>query len=69
MNKKIFIEGMACMHCKKSVEDALSAIRDVVGVEVSLEEKCASVTLAENLSDELLASIITDIGFEVLEIK
>jgi copper chaperone len=44
MEKKVFnVEGMSCSHCVNAVTKALNAVNGVVGVEVSLEKKTASV--------------------------
>lgn len=65
MKKTVIIEGMMCKHCKKHVEDALEKLN--VKFEVSLEEKSATVEGA--VSDSEIIAAITEVGYEVVEIK
>lgn len=66
--KTIKIEGMMCTHCTGSVSKALNALEGVEA-EVSLENKCAEVTLSKDVSDDVLKSTVTDLGYEVISIK
>lgn len=68
MIKTIKIEGMACGHCLKCVQEALEAVPGVEKVSVSLEEKQAVVTLIQEVSDEALKQSVTGAGYEVNEI-
>lgn len=61
----IKIEGMMCKHCQAHVEKALLAVANVESVEVSLENKCATVT--GNADPELLKKAVIDAGYEVIE--
>ena len=61
---KLLIEGMMCNHCKMHVERALNAI-DGVSAEVSLEEKCARVTLSKEVPESALIEAVTAAGYEV----
>ena len=65
MNKKVYVEGMMCKNCVKHVKEALEALG--CEVEVSLEEKCASITNT-SLDDETITKAIEDAGYEVKEI-
>lgn len=69
MEKIIYIEGMACGHCKAAVEKALGALDGVAKVEVSIEDKNAKLTLDKNLDDSLLKNAVDQAGYEVVEIK
>ncbi len=66
--KTIKIEGMTCTHCTGSVSKALNALEGVEA-EVSLENKCAEVTLSKDVSDDVLKSTVTDLGYEVISIN
>ena len=66
--RTMMIEGMMCTHCTGRVEKALNEM-DGVSAEVSLEDKCAYVTLSKDVTDEALAKTVTDAGYEVKEIK
>ncbi len=67
MEKFIKIEGMACGHCVKSVENALSEIDGVQSVAVSLENKNAKVELSSDVPSEVLEKAIVDAGYEVVK--
>ena len=66
--KTIMIEGMMCTHCTGRVEKALNEM-DGVEANVSLDDKCAYVTLSKDVTDEALTKTVTDAGYEVKEIK
>ena len=61
----IHIEGMMCQHCKAAVEKALRAVDGVESVEVSLEDKCATVTGSADVA--ALKQAVIDAGYEVKE--
>ncbi len=65
--KTMKIEGMMCEHCKATVTKTLNAIEGV-SAEVSLEDKCAYITLSQEVSDETLTAAITNAGYEVISI-
>ena len=64
MEKKIQVNGMMCNHCKMTVEKALSAVPGVTGAVVDLEAKTATVTLAEEVADDVLFAAVKAKGFE-----
>ena len=59
MKKVLTIEGMMCGHCTGRVQKALEAVKGVSAVSMSLEEKTATVELAEEVSDEALTAAAT----------
>lgn len=59
------IEGMMCGHCKARVEKALKAVAGVETVEISLENKTATVTGSADAS--ALRQAVTDAGYQVVE--
>ncbi len=65
MTKIIFIEGMQCNHCKISVEKALGNIEGVTRVEVSLENKNATIESTREIEDSKIKEVIEEAGFEV----
>lgn len=69
MKKVLDIEGMMCQHCVAHVNKALSGIEGVEAVEVSLEKKNAAVTLAADVSDDVLVKAVVDAGYEVKGVK
>ena len=68
MKKTIYIDGMMCHHCTGRVDKVLNSL-DGVSAQVSLEDKCAYVTLEKNYTDEELKAVIENEGYTVTEIK
>ncbi len=54
-----------CGHCTGRVQKALEAVAGVSAVTMSLEDKTATVELAQEVSDEALAAAVTEAGYEV----
>lgn len=68
--KRIGIEGMSCGHCANHVKEALTEdIQGVKVIDVSLENKCATVEVDDNVSDEQIKAVISDLGYNVTSIK
>lgn len=68
MTKVMTIEGMMCGHCTGRVQKALEAVAGVSAVTMSLEDKTASVELAEEVSDKALTDAVNEAGYEVTQI-
>lgn len=68
MKKRISIEGMSCQHCVKHVNDALSELNGVTGVNVNLEGKYAELEANEEVADKDINFAIEDAGYEVVKI-
>lgn len=69
MNKVIEIEGMQCNHCKMSVEKALNSIEGITKVDVSLENKTATIESTKEIDNNKINEVIEEAGFNVKEIK
>jgi Cu2+-exporting ATPase len=69
MVKVLDIEGMMCAHCQAHVQQALEKVEGVSGVNVSLEEKQARVSLAEAVDDAKLVNAVTEAGYKVVSCK
>jgi copper chaperone CopZ len=67
MKKIVEINGMHCEKCKARVENALNAI-DGVKAKVNLAKKTATVETKANISDDVISSTVTELGFEVVGI-
>jgi len=68
MKKVLTIEGMMCGHCTGRVEQALNALQGVKA-EVSLDDKTATVTATEDVSEETLVKAVTDAGYTVVDVQ
>lgn len=69
MKKEIFIEGMSCGHCKMRVEKVLGEIEGVKSAGVILEENKAIVEFDKEVDEELIARLIDEAGYKVVEFK
>ena len=69
MKKIIHVEGMMCKHCVKAVTNALQAVDGVETVDVSLDDKCAVVTLAKEIADAELKSAVEAEDFTVTGVE
>jgi len=62
----INVQGMTCNHCKMAVTRAVSALKGVSRVEVSLERNTVTVSYDENaLSLDSVARAIEGQGYQV----
>lgn len=68
MITKVKINGMSCGHCSIAVKKALSQLEGVEKVDVSLEEKVATITSSVALNENILKDIIDDEGYEFIGI-
>lgn len=66
--KRIIIEGMSCSHCSSRIENALNSLAGVKA-KVNLKKKFADVKAEDTVSNELLRTVIEDMGFQVLGIE
>ena len=69
MNKTMIIEGMMCGHCTGRVQKVLEAVEGVASVAMSLENKSAELVLNAEVADETLKAVVTEAGYEVIEIR
>ena len=63
------IEGMHCEHCAMKVKNALEALEVVSKAKVNLKEKEAVVSSKNELDNEAVKKAISEVGFEVVNIK
>lgn len=70
MRKKLLVDGMSCMNCVRHLKEALQEdIKGVEVIDVSLENKCAVVEVNDNVSDDMIKSVIEDLGYELKGIE
>jgi len=63
MKKIIEITGMHCQHCAKAVEDEIKKIDGVGKVKADHEKNSATVTMKNEVSDEMLIKAVEEAGF------
>ena len=66
MVKTLDIDGMMCAHCQAHVQKALEGVAGVKQVEVSLDEKKATVTVDDTVEDKALIDAVTESGYTVV---
>ena len=68
MKKKIFVEGISCVHCVNHVTEALMHIgaKDVV---VNLDKKFATAEISDNITDEVIKAAIEEAGYDIVQIE
>ena len=64
MKKILTVEGMMCAHCQAHVQKALEGVPGVSAVTVDLESKKATVELAQEVADDVLAAAVKEAGYE-----
>lgn len=66
MEKILNIEGMSCQGCVRHVTKALEAVEGVKAVEVSLENKNATVSSDQEINTEVLVKAVENSGYKVV---
>ena len=69
MTKVMTIEGMMCNHCTGRVQQVLSELEGVRAVEMSLEDKTATVTLSADVAEQVLVDTVTSAGYRVVSVE
>lgn len=64
VKKTLTVEGMMCAHCQAHVQKALEGVPGVSAVTVDLESKKATVELAQEVADDVLAAAVKEAGYE-----
>ena len=59
---------MMCNHCTGRVSEILNNM-DGIEANVSLEDKCAYLTLSSNIEDSVIKKAIEDAGYTVVSIE
>jgi mercuric ion binding protein len=67
----ISVKGLVCSFCAQSIKKTFSREKGVEKVDVDLDKKIVYVTAApgEGLTDDRIKTLMTDSGYEVVEIK
>ena len=63
MEKVLLVDGMMCNHCRMTVEKALKSVPGVTDAAVDLENKTATITMAEEVPDEALMNAVKEKNF------
>ena len=65
VKKELSVEGMMCQNCVKHVTHALEGIPGAADIQVSLEDKKATVHVPETVTDDVLKEAVSEAGYEV----
>ncbi len=66
MEYKLYVNGMRCNHCVKSIESAVKNIESVENCIVNLEEKSVTITSNDNnFSIDKVKECIDNLGFDI----
>ncbi|MDF1533089.1 MAG: heavy metal translocating P-type ATPase [Methanosarcinaceae archaeon] len=66
MKAVIDVNGMTCMHCHKTVTDAISEVNGVESVDVSLEDNNATVVFDDKVTNlDAIKQAVVDAGYDV----
>ena len=63
MKKVLIVDGMMCAHCQAHVQKALAGVEGVSEAVVDLENKKATVTLSQDVTDQVLMDAVTEAGY------
>jgi len=69
MKKQLVIEGMSCGHCSSRVKNSLESVDGISDVNVDLGTKTASFNVSKEFTDDFFKDLITDVGYEVVDVK
>ena len=69
MTKTLKNEGMMCGHFEMHVKKALEALDGVTNAEVSHKTGTAVITLAKEVSNDVLKQAVAEQGYEVTDIQ
>jgi len=62
MKHQYKIEGMSCLGCKSSVEDALNQLPEITHLEVNLEKSEISIEMTQHIELKILQKTMTEAG-------
>ncbi len=69
MKKIVYIDGMMCEGCAKSMKEAFEKMVGVESCKIDLKKKCAVVKLEGNIVDSALTDCVKRAGFTPVEVK
>ena len=69
MKYLLVIDGMMCGHCTARVEKSLSSTRGVLTVNVSLEDKSATVEVKDRVKIDALKKAVENAGYTVTNVE
>ncbi len=69
MKKIVYIEGMMCEGCAKTMKEAFEKMVGVDSCKIDLGKKCATLKLEGNVIDSALTDCVERAGFKAVDVK
>ncbi|MCE3254676.1 MAG: Heavy metal transport/detoxification protein [Rickettsiaceae bacterium] len=68
---KVKVRGLVCAFCAKNIEKSFMKKSEVEKVKTDLDTKIVTIDLKDDqkLSDEIIKDVVTNAGYNVVEIK
>ena len=63
-NVKLVVTGMTCHNCVRHVTEALQEVPGVESVKVSLEQKSATMQVAEGFTEQAASAAVEEAGYK-----
>ncbi len=67
LDEKYSITGMSCAACSARVQQAVSKLKGIKEVNVSLEKDEATITSNKEIKDKDIEKVITKAGYKVVK--
>ena len=68
IKKIIIVEGMACEHCAKKIENKLKELDSVDKIKINLKNKEVIVTINKIIEDNILRNAVEELEYKVVSI-
>lgn len=67
MKQEVKVENMTCAGCANTVKMRFEGIPSVENVEISLDEKMATIDASERISDKVLVDALDGTNYKVIQ--
>lgn len=67
MKQEVKVENMTCAGCANTVKMRFEGIPSVENVEISLDEKTATIDASERISDKVLVDALDGTNYKVIQ--
>ncbi len=61
------VDGMACVHCKTSVEAAVKKVDGVIDAVADLDAKSLTATCEDPVDEALIKNAVLSVGFDLID--
>ena len=60
------VDGMACVHCKASVEAAVKKVDGVIDAVADLDAKSLTATCNDSVDEAVVKDAVISVGFDII---